>query len=185
MANKHAEVCGKLFASERAVSLCRAHNEDLLSKLHSSTDQADTRQAEQAAETERLRAELYEALAGRAEANQALAAKEARLASLMQDPLCVFVAECMEVRDLHICTDGLRQKAQEAEKRAEASTARCATLEKEVREVPIPDFSPSIAGGRVGTYSKPTCGAFEFMGATLGRLCCIDDRLAETIDTED
>jgi len=124
MANKHAEVCGKLFASERAVSLCRAHNEDLLSKLHSSTDQADTRQAEQAAETERLRAELYEALAGRAEANQALAAKEARLASLMQ-----------EVRDLHICTDGLRQKAQEAEKRAEASTARCATLEKEVREV--------------------------------------------------
>jgi len=124
MANKHAEVCGKLFASERAVSLSRAHNEDLLSKLHSSTDQADTRQAEQAAEMERLRAELYEALAGRAEANQALAAKEARLGSLMQ-----------EVRDLHICADGLRQKAQEAEKRAEASTARCATLEKEVREV--------------------------------------------------
>jgi len=120
-ASQHAQVCGRLCATEKALLLSRAQKEDLVAQLASCADQAEAQHAEQAADTERLRAELYDALAGRAEANQAVAAKDACIASLTQ-----------EVEELGACLEGLRHKSQEAERREQAASAKSAKLEEEV-----------------------------------------------------
>lgn len=114
---KHAEVCGELFTAQQVASLSREKNQEIQAQLDTLSLQADAKKAEQVAETERLRAELYDALASRAEAQQALSAKEARVASLHQD-----------LQHLQNDLETFRGKAVEAETRAKMSAKECQVL---------------------------------------------------------
>lgn len=114
---KHAEVCGELFTSQQVAALSRDKHQELQGQLNTTSLQAEAKKAELVAETERLRAELYEALAGRAEAHQAVAAKEARVASLNQ-----------ELQELQSDLENFRYKAQEAEKRLQGQVKELESL---------------------------------------------------------
>lgn len=114
---KHAEVCGELFTSQQVAALSRDKHQELQGQLNTTSLQAEAKKAELVAETERLRAELYEALAGRAEAHQAVAAKEARVASLSQ-----------ELQELQSDLENFRYKAQEAEKRLQGQVKELESL---------------------------------------------------------
>lgn len=114
---KHAEVYGELFTAQQVAALSRDKHQELQGQLNTTSLQAEAKKAELVAETERLRAELYEALAGRAEAHEAVAAKEARVASLNQ-----------ELQELQSDLENFRYKTQEAEKRLQGQVKELESL---------------------------------------------------------
>lgn len=121
---KHAEVCGELFTAQQVASMCREQNEELQSQLNTVSLQADAKQADLLAEVERLRAELYDALASRAEAHQALVAREARTAALNK-----------ELQEASVMVEHLRGEVAEADRRVNVSSNECQVLQSKVKEL--------------------------------------------------
>mmetsp|Transcript_5789 Transcript_5789/g.10857 ORF Transcript_5789/g.10857 Transcript_5789/m.10857 type:complete len:862 (-) Transcript_5789:249-2834(-) len=116
-----AEVRGRLFTSEQAQILSQKAREDLQRQLDSAVEQAKAREAELEAEAERLQAELYEALAAAAEAEEAFKRKSVEAADFDQ-----------EKDELHRRIKVLEEQKLEA---AQAVASKDADLEQQARQV--------------------------------------------------
>eukprot|EP00441_Pelagodinium_beii_P017992 CAMPEP_0197656420 /NCGR_PEP_ID=MMETSP1338-20131121/41788_1 /TAXON_ID=43686 ORGANISM="Pelagodinium beii, Strain RCC1491" /NCGR_SAMPLE_ID=MMETSP1338 /ASSEMBLY_ACC=CAM_ASM_000754 /LENGTH=819 /DNA_ID=CAMNT_0043232413 /DNA_START=91 /DNA_END=2550 /DNA_ORIENTATION=- len=124
LASEAAEVRGKLFTSEQALLASQAAREDLQRRLSAVSEQEKAKDAEVAANAERLQAELYEALATRAGTEEALAKMKAEIGDLSQE------------RDVLVHSNkALEQKADEAQQNAKDAIARAAAKEEEAQEV--------------------------------------------------
>eukprot|EP00931_Biecheleriopsis_adriatica_P040265 TRINITY_DN23069_c0_g1_i1.p1 TRINITY_DN23069_c0_g1~~TRINITY_DN23069_c0_g1_i1.p1 ORF type:complete len:904 (-),score=282.95 TRINITY_DN23069_c0_g1_i1:45-2708(-) len=124
LATEVAEVRGRLFTAEQAQLASQTAREALQRELSGVAEQAQAREAELSAEAERLQAELYETLAMRAEAEEAVRVKAAELARLCQEK------DALECRN-----ECLLAEKQEADGAAELARKRASDLEAQATEV--------------------------------------------------